>query len=225
MKLGYKFALLLLLTLYSFEAKADDSFCMQFYKPPEINLYTNKGKVNYNHNLNSQQIAQLSKKTGADAYQKHPTTGLTFANFYTMIEIGTNAITVGDKMCLVVEKVNYTMGYKNIDIYVDKKYEKGSCEYDVVLEHENTHKKIFQASVDYYAPYFAKEVKKSLSNMKAVRINSIDDVHIIRKQIQEKLDKDLAYLSKFYETARDKENQKLDTPENYIATSALCKNW
>lgn len=209
-----------------FHARALD-LCEQIYSKPKVELKIDKGKVIYNHKKTGKEIKNIFvSKGGVDAGLSYHTGGLTSANFITSTNIGIKtAFTPHGEGCVVMSDITYSIGYKELVVYVDKKYSKHSCEYDVVLKHENMHVKIFQTSLDYYSKYFADALNKAVSYIRPVSIKNEQDINVVLAAINKKINKEMAPMMNFYNQARDTQNQKLDTKENYEYTQSLCKNW
>ena len=97
--------------------------CDKYKIAPDINLK----KAEYNVNV---------KSSEGDLW---PEAGYTSIGAFNRIEPNVMYVFNGKYYCVFIKSVDAVVGFKDFDIVIDKKYEKGSCEYNAVLEHEKHH--------------------------------------------------------------------------------------
>ena len=179
---------------------------------PQVLTTINYGDVKYK---------SISKAEILKIAPNHRVLGLTVANFRMKYDAEFEGF-VETKVSL--KKVSLVIGYENLDVLIDNKYKKNSCEYKAIKEHEKGHVKIYQEELKYYGNMLLTEIKnKIFDNMELLQnkskmeietnLNSIfnsQSVLVLKDKLQQVL------VSK---------NQEYDSQEEYIRVNKLCNNW
>ena len=115
-----------------------------------------------------------------------------------------------------------TIGYDNIDVYVDRRYRPGSCEYAVILEHEQQHVQNFKNTLESYFPTIRERLEQEAHRIRPRISRSMDHgagyfVSEIRKRITPMIRKMQAEM--------DVSDRLIDTPESYRSIQARCDDW
>ena len=151
----------------------------------------------------------------------HRILGLTFANFRMKYDAEFEAV---DEQNVSLKKVSLLLGYKNLDVLIDSKYKKNSCEYKAIKEHEKGHVKIYQSELKHYGNMILTAIKNKifdnsdmLENRKKVEIEKVLDgifnspeVLVLKDKLQQVL---------------VLKNQEYDSQEEYLRVNKLCDNW
>jgi len=127
--------------------------------------------------------------------------------------------------CVQIKDMRLTLGYDVIDVYIDKKYHPGSCEYEVVKEHENYHVRVSQEAMMFFKSDIETALKKALSKLKPVYVSSERDA---QQSFERQFNQVMAELNPLIVHINKKiaeKNYVIDTPESYRATTALCPHW
>ena len=127
--------------------------------------------------------------------------------------------------CVQIRSVHLTIGYETLDVYIDRKYSPGTCEYEVVKEHENYHVRVSQEAMMFYRPDIERALERALSHIDPEYASSNDDIQRIFNKQFDRVMAELQPLITFINNKIAEKNYIIDTPQSYAETTALCENW
>jgi hypothetical protein len=118
----------------------------------------------------------------------------------------------GDGHCFWVKQVDVLLRYETPDVYVAKEYETGSCNYEVILEHETEHVKVAQDHLKRYASRIGSALTSLLIPKRKSAI-VVDSPEEAKRKVNEVLQRVIypGYLE--LERGMDEAHEKLDTPD------------
>ena len=123
-----------------------------------------------------------------------------------------------------VKTLNVQFKINRMDVYVSSQYPVGSCQYNAILAHENTHVSINQRLFRKYLGFLRSELARA-----ALPTPGHPWTAASQDQAEAALDARIKPILKNVEArfaAEDRrENAKIDTPASYRRTSAKCKDW
>ena len=131
----------------------------------------------------------------------------------------------GRSACVQIKELRLTIGYDTLDVYIDKKYKPGSCEYEVVKEHENYHVRVSQEAMMFFRPDIEKALQTALSHIHPETVYSQTDAQRTFERQFNQVMREIQPLIDHINRKIAEKNYIIDTPESYAATTALCKNW
>ena len=142
MKNKYNIFLLIVILFFAFSDCANGA-C--YNKPSgKLNIRFNYGKVSYINNKSNSQFPQKPYST---------VMGLTVSDLKRQSSANTQIESdEHNNFCVYINELNVEVGYPKIDVYIDKKYRPGSCNYNVVKDHENYHVRVQQEGLKFFAP-------------------------------------------------------------------------
>ncbi len=197
--------------------------CPEITSAPKIELYTSYGKLRYDFSQNNQQITKLAEKQGI--IEK----GL-FASGLSTINVNMDITlkTVGDiigkyDFCVYPTTIKLSVYFSDPTIYISKQLIPNSCEYNVVLRHEQTHQQINKAALDYFLPLFDEAAKKIALSIKPINVKSLSEIDKASAELTEEYNKKLSPLLEFFKQELLKEQLKLDNQANYQHENILCR--
>lgn len=123
--------------------------------------------------------------------------------------------------CLWVEEVSARLGGDATDVYVASNYPAGTCEYNAVLTHENTHVAINAAVLKAFAPRIGAGLRAAVHALFPVVSAGSEDGKKVTAMLSAAVNP--IYQEMIGELRR--RNQALDSPYNYQRTQQLCHNW
>lgn len=201
----------------------------------KLNFNVNYGTPKYVYNFTDQRYKDIIFKA---KQQLHDFNGFTYAEFRT--SVGVNALKPEvheNYVCYYIENAEVEIGYPNILVFLTDEYAKGSCEYNAIISHENTHVNIHQRSLQQFVPFFRKTLYQVFSEKSAgfyVKAGFNDSKKSIKQKIKNKLsnfvkevmsEKKIKKLTTDFEKARNQANQTLDSDFSYKDTYKKCSNW
>ena len=131
----------------------------------------------------------------------------------------------GRTACVQIKKMDLVIGYDTLDVYIDKKYMPGSCEYEVVKEHENYHVRVSQEAMMFFKEDIERALETALSHIEPEFAYSRDEAQRIFNDQFNRVIREIQPLIDYITQKIAEKNYIIDTPESYEETSALCDNW
>ncbi len=205
-------------------ALAGSVVCDKLKSVPAIELSTSYGKLKYDYTKSNKQLTKLASKHGI-AEKGLFASGLATVNVSWEISVNTTGkVYDEDNICIVPTSLKVFIGFSEPTIYISKQLRKKSCEYNVVVRHEQTHQQINKTTLDYFIPLFEDALEKIAANVKPERVNHISDIDHGTSVLTQKYNKKLAPLIEIFKKELMIEQSKLDNKANYEYENNLCKN-
>lgn len=213
MKNKYKLFLLLVILFFSLPTLAA---CPDMGKP-KSDIRFKYGTLHYITNKSSKDFPDKPYSS---------TMGLTTANLSRKIS-PTFKIqpTEQNSYCVLLDTLTVEIGYKNIDIYIDKKYKPGTCNYKVIKEHENYHARVNQEGLKFFSPKIKKAYQIALNKIKPVEVYSNEESKQVTAQMMQQIEKEVQPLLDYVQKKIIEENLLIDTDSSYEAESKRCPKW
>jgi len=130
----------------------------------------------------------------------------------------------GEGACLWVDRIDVTLRYEALDIYIASDYAPGSCQYQAILGHENRHAAVARANIDDYVQAI-RSVLTSLTIPKARAPKLVQSVTAgqaqVQKSVETLLEPVVARLRKTMAAAQE----RIDSPEEYRRVQKQCPKW
>ena len=196
--------------------------CSSIEINPEIKITSSYGKLLYDTSKNISQITELAKKF--NLVEKGVfAAGLSTVNINFDITINTFGKPINkSKFCIIPSEINIFLGLNSPIIYLSNELEKNSCEYKLVLRHEQTHQQINKTTLEYFLPIFKKAVKRIIKKIEPIETEDIKNIEKITGELTIKYNKKLTPLVDFIKKEMLKEQYKLDNTDNYQFENSLC---
>lgn len=210
------------LTFFSLSAKADNELeqeCLKYVPKPTVSISTSYGDLQYDHSKSRRHLTALRSS-------ENRVNGLsTFEHAINInAKIRKETIPTGIT-CVYPKEVNLHFGAgENPIIYIARDYEKGTCMYNVILRHEQTHQQINQSVLEYYLPEvqdkFIDVVKNNVIASRSYNIN----ITTAREELQKRYLEVLNPILEDVKTKTAAEQAKLDSDENYDYENSICRD-
>lgn len=198
----------------------------------KVNINVKYGQPKYDHSLGRREIAdkiseqKMREHTELQKIQiSDHTAGLTAVLFNSSLSAKVDAIPNNGGYCVLLQEINLDVGYDDIIVYIDKNFPENSCPYKTTLAHEKTHVGIHHTALDFYAPYIGEATYEASQKVKPIFTNSLQEANTITAGFAEQIGQEIKPVVDFFLNARNEENKKLDTPENYKYTQNMCTDW
>jgi hypothetical protein len=214
----------LALSMLFVEAKAQGtSNCAPYATPVKLNFTTDNAKTVYSNALNVTGIAGIMRRHGMAVAGAHERTlGLTSYELGLALSGDAYAVPTRSGYCVYIRSIEANFGYRSMDVHVASEYPPQTCEYKVILDHENQHVAINRNAMKEYAPRVRQALERELAKLKP-RFTADAQVSTNRKL--EELHEALEPLLQEMETVLAQRNAGIDTNVNYDALGEMCKNW
>ncbi len=197
--------------------------CAQITTLPSIELSTSYGTLKYDFSKNTQQITNIASEYGI-AEKGLFASGLATVN--VSWEIAVNTIgKVYDKydICIIPTSLKVFIGFSDPTIYVSNEITKDSCEYNVVVRHEQTHQQINKAALDYFLPLFQNALKEISKTIRPEHVSVLTDIDNGTTRLTQRYNSKLAPLIEVFKEELLAEQGKLDNHKNYNFEQNICK--
>ena len=196
--------------------------CPASRTPIKLNFNTRAPAPIHNHRLTVAGIANLLRSQGMPAPVGQRALGITLTKTMFGLQGASSIMRRGNGYCVYLTSVDVDFGWNRVEVYVPSEFPEGSCEYKVILDHENQHVAINRTLLREFAPRLRAQVEKILAGTKPFytrnRAGGADAV-------LENLNNQLSGMLKEFEALQASRNAGIDSPANYKALSAMCKGW
>lgn len=201
-----------------------DKECLASWQDPRITIEVVNAKPVLDHGKTSHQIEMVAKKSGYAKSTRHANLlGLTYSFITPRLGAATKYKPAkSGKYCLRLDRVSLKFGAQKTSIYIDRKYKKGTCAYEVILAHEREHVRINERIIADYVPKIKRELTERAASIRPFYTKSPKTAG---KSIANRLLLELDPLLDEFNVARMDANDVIDTQESYAATQAKCRDW
>lgn len=189
----------------------------------EATVRVNAGSIQYDNNKGRADLEQLRHQMGAkgSAAGGHPL-GVTLAEFQADILTRVQIRSTADRHCAALSAVEVTLGYPRLEVYVDRRYKPGTCEYAAVLDHESRHVHFFRDTLEGHKSEIHAAVIQSARKLQPTVIQRSEDAaSYFQDRLTQLIQPSLDRLGRKTERL----NASIDTAANYRAIQALCAKW
>ncbi len=180
------------------------------------------GRIQYLDGHSSAYLAGLFRKVREPNLQWIPA-GLTVAEFVYSLGLSVRTWQMASGLhCSELSSIKTMVGYKNIDVYIARKYKRGSCQYNSVRDHERLHVGIFQDTLTQFSPMIESELRKLADAQDSIITEQTDTaMKIYQARIKTALDPIIGKIDKVL----NERNSAIDTLANYRKEQHNCLNW
>lgn len=146
--------------------------------------------------------------------------GLTRYAPYLEINMPTKGIKlVNDTVCGHVEKVDVTLGYRDVVVYIAQEVAQGTCGFDEIMAHEQKHIAVNQRILDAYLPHIQALIENYVLIYGTFHSRHQEEVVAeLRAGVQEIIDSEMRALQ---EDSRQLQAE-VDSPEEYKRITYSC---
>jgi hypothetical protein len=198
--------------------------CPPIDASPTVTVRIQPGKVTLNNARSQNGLLQLHRREMKmkRAMGWNPV-GLTSTELGFSMKVRINAKPIRQgKYCGFLDSVNASIGYSQLTVYVARNYRPGSCHYASIMEHEKLHVLVFRRALQRYAPRIEHRLKRVAAGLRPVVTSTPERA---ATHLKNKLRQEVRPLFREMNRELNRNNAKLDTPENYKREQARCSNW
>lgn len=202
--------------------KKDVSRCEDLSYVPEIVFKTSYGELRYDFSHNQDSLTKLGQKYGI-VEQGLFASGLAVVGVNWEISVDTiSRVVGGDDVCVIPVKIDLFIGYNDPIIYISKDLKPDTCNYDVVLRHEQTHQQINKTALEHFIPKIRQAVEKMSEDIKPIKIQSLSKIQDASNQLTDEFARQIGPLVEFLKRELQREHAKLDSHDNYELEDDIC---
>lgn len=128
-------------------------------------------------------------------------------------------------ICVWVESVDIDFSWRRMDVYISSQYGRGSCPYQVILDHENQHVAINTRTFEKYRALMLQALRGATDIPTKAAPLVVQSLQGGKALITQRIDRAVMPLYEAFQRELLAENAKIDTLENYRRTQARCAQW
>lgn len=200
-------------------------YCQAKAVPSFIHFKSVPIRPHYNHGLTTHQIESLWVSRYHSPMMHNP--GLTMAEHELKTSYQFQAMQRGQggPYRIWASSVDVIFQYDKMDVYLSSKYPVGSCQYNVIFNHENQHVAINQRVLAKYKTLMLRALGSARNIPTKANPMQVSNLVQGKALIASRIDGILFPLYDRFKTEVAVENGKIDTMANYRRTQALCHSW
>lgn len=188
---------------------------------PSFTVAVKDPPVHYRLDLDSASLAQIAGDNGMAGLRGEIPFGLTIGRYDLEITVETNSLRDGAAYCAQLHSAHVEIGLKQLDVIVDRRFVEGSCQRQVVLDHESQHVEVFREAIRYYLPAIQRTLIETPMPLNTRVAGREEARAAFLVPITNALKPVFAAIN---ERARDG-NARLDAPDSYAAVFKRCSHW
>jgi len=124
--------------------------------------------------------------------------------------------------CIQPTLIKATIGFDEFNVFIAREYQRYSCEFNIIREHEMTHVDIFRRTLREFTPKFNINLQKAVRRLKPITARTPERG---AQAIQQDIQKTMLPITKKFSQALDLRNGRIDTAQSYLQILKRCKNW
>ena len=214
----------LLGTSLSVEAAAFNR-CAELKPQPRLSFYTSYGKLEYDFSKDQMGITKVGMSYGV-LEKGIFANGLATGTVKWEVDVSSEGREGRNgEICAYPVEIKFYLGFADPKIYVSRDLRKGSCMYDLVLRHEQTHQQINVKALEYFIPLFEQALKKISQEIPAEPVGAMNRAALSRgsEKIAEAYSKRIEPLINVFKKELEIEQGKLDNASNYAFENSICR--
>ena len=180
-------------------------------------------QTRYFHDLNTARIGAMRHQKLQSRSLHVP--GITLAEHELKTDYEIGGLRQGRHIRVWAESVRADFSFRKMEVYVSSQYPEGSCQYKVILTHENQHVAINLDTLKKYREIMARALMKTRSIPTKAHPLTVKSLDQGKKIIAARINRLIQPIYTRFKRAVLRENETIDTIANYRRTQALCSNW
>jgi len=193
--------------------------------PPVVVVETKLPETRYVFDHNRSDLTGVSHKTNLQALPSaHDySVGLTVVEGYSLnYTTKVERMPVGrGRICFWIREIHLIQSWHSVTVYVANNYPRQSCEFQVILGHENQHVAINQRVLRNFGTNLEVALRRAAPTMSPYIGISPSEEQRSATLVGAVVDQVLPEL----ERNRSRENGAIDTPASYHMTQSRCQHW
>ena len=199
--------------------------CSEIYEDnaPEVVITYNYGQLKYDNSKTTEELGEMYKSINAGQSAEN-INGLTSLEPQFTTRVSVDAAMLDEEtFCLYPQRIEIKIWY-NPTIYIINTLKPGTCRFNTTVRHEQTHLDLGHHALFLFAKSLREAESEILSSVSPVmeKAATADGDKIVKNMTDAYHEKVMVYFEKFKGNLK-KYNDAIDTHENYIDETNLCK--
>ena len=102
--------------------------------------------------------------------------GDVIATLVNEFEITGDITSIEDGFCVALKNIDATIGYSDFMVQIDISYQKDTCEYNAILQHEDEHIRAYLSVIEDNKELFKKSIKSAAESITPIFVKSEKDI-------------------------------------------------
>ena len=150
--------------------------------------------------------------------------GLALVNINSEYELNTQTKTLSNNdRCIMPLRLSVYIGFSRPVIYMAKELVPGSCNYNLVLRHEQVHQQINKQALEYFIPIIRRELSEEVKKIPPAYVGRMDSEDKVSAELTQKFYNAVTPLVNRLRDQILEEQRKLDSRSNYQKESDTCR--
>ena len=203
-------------------AQAKQVYCQHSAAAPIVTVRTNDGDLRLDHSITTAQLQDRAREAKVRSSTPGRAMGLTaaFMTVETKARTSMSRATNGG-LCAFFSHIDLTIQLKDLTVYIDQRYPKGTCQYNEILRHESKHVSIYRRYAQELGMRYRAAIPSIDEKISPMLLRRQDESN----QLFQLLEAELQPLLKQSQEGQRKENGAIDTPQSYREFNRLCPSW
>ena len=181
-------------------------------------------KVSFKRNATRGDLQRMTRRHSVSSRQGnwYPL-GLTLTTF--SYEVSPKVIAYpmkGGRYCAIPTEIRIKMGYPKFEILIDRRYRRGTCQFNAIRDHENEHVDLYLDTLDRMTPWLESRILGQVQRIKPITETSPDRAAEYFTRI---LMKTIGAAAKKLSTKAARANARIDTVQSYQLIQSQCARW
>ena len=192
------------------------------FPDPVVDFIVPNSTVQLMTNRSEEEISRLAGTEAATLgdHQRH--VGLTTAQFGLSLRAEYASRTAGGVTCIYPTRISVEIGYTDVVVYIARQYQRGTCQYDAIMEHETEHVRINRDTLTEHLALIEAGLLDAVRAGFPLQSASVEragdyGMNLLRTELRQGVDRMIA--------DREAQHGQLDSPESYARTQAECPTW
>ena len=130
------------------------------------------------------------------------------------------------RYCFYPQSIQVKLWYEPT-VYIINSLEPGSCRFKITARHEQTHLDFGHKALSLFAHAIRGEIEKIISDVgprvEADNITGEQALNAVAQNLNQDYQRQMEVLFSAFKKTLEEQNAIIDTPENYLAESLLCR--
>lgn len=188
---------------------------------PVVEVQTAVPTPQYRNDVSRTKLTAMMQGPDSNGRGHGTVLGLTYGGYQAKWSVEAYSMRQGQIHCHYLKKADVRLMMPSLQVYIASEYRQGSCQYQVVLNHENEHVRVNQYVIRKYVPIIRSALEREVH-----RLLPLASVNPNPAQaIEEALNPTINSLLKDMYGERDRGNAGIDTNYQYQKASQQCNRW
>lgn len=113
--------------------------------------------------------------------------GDVIATLVNEFEITGDITSIEDGFCVALKNIDATIGYSDFMVQIDIFYQKDSCEYNAILQHEDEHIRAYLSVIEDNQDLFKKSIQSAAESITPIFVKNEQDIESAIDKLNEQL--------------------------------------